>query len=141
MKSTRLFDMLIKHEGLVLKPYQCPAGKTTIGVGRNLEDNGIDEREAMFLLSNDVARCYEEAGQFAWFAHLNDFRQEVVISMIFNLGISRFKGFRKTIAALEAGDYDTAAKEMLDSRWAQQVGKRADELAEIMKSGGSSRSQ
>ena len=53
-------DFIIKHEGLKLKPYICPAGKITIGVGRNIEDNGISEDEAMYLLNNDIKRCKTE---------------------------------------------------------------------------------
>ena len=56
----KLIDMLILHEGLELKPYQCTADKTTIGVGRNLSDVGITEEEAKFLLLNDLQRIQKE---------------------------------------------------------------------------------
>ena len=52
--SEKLRAMLIRHEGLKLRAYLCPAGKITVGVGRNLEDAGISEKEALFLLDNDI---------------------------------------------------------------------------------------
>ena len=133
----RLREMLIRHEGMRLKPYRCPAGKLTIGVGRNLEDVGISEDEAFYLLDNDIRRAEATAAECAgrhgvlWEGLPEDARL-VLLNMAFNLGY-RLGGFRKMFAALRKGDYEDAAREMLDSRWARQVGQRAIELAEIMK--------
>jgi lysozyme len=128
--------MLIKHEGMRLKPYTCPAGKITIGCGRNLEDVGISQNEAYILLGYDIERVLQEATrEFAWFKSLNMPRQDVILSMIFNMGLPRFKGFQKMIAAVINGRFDHAADEMLDSKWASQVGERAKDLAQIMRSG------
>lgn len=132
----KLHGMLIRHEGLRLKPYPCSAGKITIGVGRNLEDNGISEAEAMIMLDNDIHRVHEEASrEFSWFSTLSLDRQNVVLSMLFNLGMPRFKKFAKVISALEIKDFERAASEMLNSQWAAQVGRRATELAELMRTG------
>ena len=60
MNIKKIKDQLIQHEGLKLKPYQCPAGRLTIGVGRNLEDKGITEKEAVMLLENDIQECLED---------------------------------------------------------------------------------
>jgi len=129
-------DLLIKHEGLRLKPYRDTVGKLTIGVGRNLDDVGITREEARFLLDNDIARADVELRRnFLWFPGRNKVRNAVLINMVFNLGISRFKRFKKLIAAIERRDWDRAGKEMLDSRWAQQVGGRAKELARQMLTG------
>lgn len=128
-----IVDLLIKHEGMRLKPYKCPAGKWTIGVGRNIEDNGITRREGMVLLNNDIARVIDELGDFYWYKKLQTRRQHALIDMCFNLGITRFKKFKKMIKALEEKNYDKAADEMLDSRWSIQVGDRAQELAEMMR--------
>ena len=133
--NNQLKEMLIEHEGLRLKPYKCSAGKWTIAVGRNLDDLGITEEEAMHLLKNDVARVENELSQLPWFHELNETRKNVVIDMCFNLGLSRFLGFKKTIAAIEMGDYEEAAIEMLDSKWAIQVGNRAKKLAWMMVNG------
>ena len=134
--SERLRKLLIKHEGLRLKPYLCPAKKLTIGVGRNLDDVGISEAEAMFLLQNDIERALDEChARFPWFYSLDEVRQDVILSMVFNLGITRFLGFRKLITAMAVGDYALAGAEMLSSRWAVQVGPRAKELADMMFTG------
>ena len=136
MASDRLIQQLIRHEGLKLKPYRCPAGKLTIGVGRNIEDNGITREEALYLLNNDIARCQRELyGAFPWFSELSETRREVLINMCFNLGLSRLQGFKNMLSALMNHDYEQAAEEMENSAWAKQVGFRADELAEIMRRG------
>lgn len=127
-----LEGLLIKHEGLKLKPYKCTAGKTTIGVGRNIEDNGITKEEALYLLRNDIESCRQEALRYPWFEGLSEPRKNVIISMIFNLGLYRFSQFKNMIKALENEDYSEAARQMLDSRWATQVGNRAAELAKMM---------
>jgi lysozyme len=126
-------DLIKKHEGLRLRPYECTAGKLTIGYGRNLEDCGITEQEAMLLLQNDIMRVRAEVVKnFDWYDTMPNRIQSVLINMCFNLGISRLKGFRKFLAALEARDWITAAAEMMDSRWARQVGPRAIELRDIV---------
>ena len=128
-------ELIKKHEGLRLKPYHCSAGKLTIGYGRNIEDNGITQNEAEMLLNNDIQNCYAECIKFPFWNKLNEARQAVLIDMCFNIGISRLKGFKKMLAALELGAYYRAAEEMLDSNWARQVKSRATELAEIMEKG------
>ena len=131
----RLQDMLIRHEGLRLKPYKCPAGHLTIGVGRNLEANGISEREAMTLLENDINWAAACAASFDWFPGLSGPRQAAIIDMVFNLGPDRFRGFRRMIGALARGDYAEAAREAMDSKWATQVGARAVRVTGMIRSG------
>jgi lysozyme len=132
----QLKQILIKHEGVVLTPYHCPAGKLTIGVGRNLEANGISRDEAMFMLDNDIKKIEHEAKMaFDWYKDLNDARKIVVLSMIFNLGFAGFQRFRQVNNFLSRKLYESAAEAMLDSHWAKQVGPRARELAQIMKTG------
>ena len=131
----QLKKMLIRHEALRLKPYKDSVGKLTIGVGRNLDDRGITEAEAMLLLSNDIGSAMNDAQSFPWFKALDSVRQDVVLDMLFNLGKQRFSGFRKMIIAIENTGYPRAADEMLDSKWAQQVGLRATELSQMMRTG------
>jgi lysozyme len=127
---------LVRDEGLRLKPYRCTAGKLTIGVGRNLDDMGITEDEARLLLRNDIARVEAECRrEFPWFGALDEVREAVVLNMVFNLGITKFKGFVNTIADISAGNYESAASRMLQSLWARQVGNRALRLAEMMRTG------
>lgn len=133
--NTRLQNMIQDHEGLRLSLYKCSAGKLTIGVGRNIEDRGIRHDEAELMLKNDIAEAIEECGRFDWFAKLNEARQDAIVDMMFNLGLTRFAGFRKTIAHLEAEEYELAAEEMLRSRWAEQVGRRAQYVSEIIRLG------
>lgn len=131
----RLFLDLVQHEALRLKPYRCSAGKLTIGVGRNLEDKGITEQEAYMLLANDIKELQRSTILIAIVKPHNTVRQEVLLNMAFNLGITRFLGFKKMLAALKQDDYDEAARQMLNSRWARQVKGRAIELARWMKTG------
>lgn len=131
----RLEKEIINDEGLKLKPYQCTAGKLTIGIGRNLDEVGISEAEAVFLLRNDISRVRKELSSLGWYRTLDERRKEVIVNMCFNLGLSRLNGFYKMIACIEQGDYSGAANEMLDSKWSEQVGERAVRLANIMRSG------
>lgn len=131
-----LIDLLVLHEGLKKKPYRCSAGKLTIGVGRNLDDVGLTEDECMYLLMNDIKRVREQASKnFKWFDSLDTVRQDVVLSMIFNMGLGRFTEFKKTIAFIAEGKYPEASKEMLNSAWAKQVGQRSLALSRMMFSG------
>jgi len=136
MPKHKLVELLIKHEGLKLKPYTCSAGKLTIGVGRNLDDVGITKEEALYLLAADIYRVEKEAiTNFAWYVFISQARQDVVLSMIFNLGLEGFKQFKNLISALENQNYGMAAEEMLNSKWASQVGQRAKDLSQMMYSG------
>lgn len=132
MNRDTLKALVKKHEGLRLKPYRDSVGKLTIGYGRNLEDVGISEAEAEYLLDNDIARAVRDCRGFPWFNDLSDARQNVVASMVFNMGVSKFSQFRRFILAIESEQWEAAANEMLSSKWAGQVGRRAVELSNIM---------
>lgn len=136
MNRDDLRSMLVLHEGLRLKPYKCTAGKTTIGVGRNLDDRGITQAEAFALLENDIDDVCRELDQvWPWWRQMTDPRQQVLADMCFNLGLGRLKGFVNTIGFMKAGEYDKAADGMLASLWASQVGTRAQRLARMMREG------
>ena len=136
MNALEIVTPLVKlHEGLRLLPYRCTAGKLTIGWGRNLDDRGIDLDEAEYLLRKDLLLAEKDAKTFAgegWNS-LSEVRKAVLIDMAFNLGSSRLSAFKKFKASLDGRDYERAAKEMLDSRWAVQVGRRATKLSEMMR--------
>jgi len=129
-------EMLIRDEGVRYKPYRCPAGKLSIGVGRNLEDVGINWAEANLMLEHDIARSIDSAktilGDGVWLA-MGEARQMAVVNMIYNIGPFGFVKFKKLITALRVRDYAAAAKEALDSRWARQVGKRAERIAHMLR--------
>lgn len=134
-QRSRLRQLLIKHEGLRLKSYVDTQGKTTIGVGRNLTDVGISSDEAMQLLTNDLTRIEQEANALPWYGSLSPNRQNVILSMIFNMGFNGLLKFQGMISALTYANWNKAADEMLNSKWAAQVGQRALDLAELIRKG------
>ncbi len=124
-----------EFEGFRPNVYTDTTGHRTIGYGHNLE-NGITPEMAEFILKRDLETAERAVkDKFAWYFKLNDARQFVLLDMAFNMGLARLCTFKKMLAAVERGDYATAAKEMLDSRWAFQVKTRAEKLAEMMKTG------
>ena len=135
MNYQSLIEQIKRHEGLRLTPYKCTAGKLTIGYGRNLEDRGISKSEAEDMLLADVAEVEERLHKFGLLGVDNDARRSVLINMAFQLGVSGLMKFKRFIAAYRAGDFVTASKEMLDSRWAMQTPNRAKELSEQMLTG------
>lgn len=136
MDYEKLAVRVRRNEGLSYLPYRCSAGALTIGYGHNLEARGIDITVAELLLKQDLEIAEKEVkNAFIWWPKLDDARMGVLVEMCFNMGISRLVGFKKMLAAVEAGDYTLAAKEMLDSKWAVQVKGRAVELSKIMQTG------
>jgi len=131
----KLIKQLKKHEGIELKPYKCTSNKLTIGIGRNLEDVGISEHEAEFLLMNDLDTYMTAAKSYNWYAGLNDARKAVIVNMLFNMGQTNFNKFLKMKQALDVGDHAEAGKQMLDSKWAKQVKGRSEELSKQMETG------
>ena len=156
-RREHFIEELIKHEGLKLQVYQDTLGIDTIGIGRNLEDRGITKQEldeldipnidhvyeygiteadAVYLATNDVQIVEEELVR----AHpcvdrLDSVRQLIVMDMAFNMGVPRLCKFKKMWSAIHEEKFDVAAKEMLDSRWANQVKGRATKLANAMHNG------
>lgn len=131
-----LVNMLVRHEGMKTKPYTDTTGHLTIGVGRNLSSMGLSHDEIYYILRNDIRRCEEElTNTFRWFDTLDDVRQHAMIDLCFNLGITRLRKFKKAMAAMECDDFDDAAKELLDSRWAEQVKGRATNIANMIRTG------
>jgi lysozyme len=135
---SKLIEMIKRHEGVVPYAYQDSRGYWTIGVGRLIDEElggGLSDDEIDYLLTNDINRCIEEAETYPWFAGLSEPRQAVVISLLFNLGKPRWDGFKKAQAAIAEGDMAEASRQLLDSKWARQVGKRAHEMAAQLQSG------
>jgi lysozyme len=135
---TRLLDLIKEHEGIVSHAYQDTRGYWTIGCGRLIDQQlggGLSEDEIDYLLANDVKRCEDEAMLYSFYPSLNEARKAVIISMLFNLGRPNFDKFKKFQAAMDAGDYEEAAIQMLDSLWAKQVKSRSKHLYEMMRTG------
>lgn len=137
MDIDKLAVELERDEGLRLRPYKDTVGKLTVGIGRNLDDVGISEDEARQMLHNDILRSLKDVEKLDWYQSLDPVRQRAIANMSFNLGIGRLLGFRKMIKAIKAQDWAEAAVQALDSKWATQVGARADRLADMLEHGDS----
>jgi len=133
---TKLEDQLIIHEGYRQFPYKCTADRLTIAIGRNLDDVGITQDEARYLLKNDIRHARSQCElAFPWFSGLDPVRQDAIVNMCFNLGISRLRGFKKMLTALKEKDFHKAAEEALDSKWAKQVGRRSEDIVHMFITG------
>ncbi len=121
--------------GETIKPGTTVKGNITIAIGRDIQNFGLSEDEIQMLLKNDIKRVIEEANNFPFYNSLNEVRKIVILSMLFNLGLTRFNKFVKFKKALHAGSYTTAANEMRDSLYYKQLSHRVEKLAVWMDSG------
>lgn len=135
MNLDAMREQLIRHEGLRRKPYSDTVGKITIGVGRNLTDVGLSPDECIYLLDNDIDACVADLVDFQWFAKLDDVRQRAIVDLRFNLGPSRFRGFKKALAFMASGDYTKAAGAFRQSKWFQQVKSRGPRIVHMIATG------
>lgn len=144
---------LAVNEGCILEPYKCPAGKLTIGIGRNIDDNpltaeeiafighncrkkGITEQQANYLCRNDLKRVRQQLDKYlTWWQDLNPDRQYVMIDLCFNMGINTLLTFKKTLDSIATGYYIRAAEQLMQSKYARQVGKRAERNANCLRTG------
>ena len=135
----KLIAMLKRHEGVETHAYECSEGKVTVGVGRNIDQEGgigLSDDEVDYLLQNDIERVVKElVAEYPWFSDLDDVRRDAMVDISFNLGATRLRLFKRALAAMETGKYKEAATEFLDSKWARQVGGRALELTDMISSG------
>jgi lysozyme len=145
-----LKNMLIRHEGLKLIPYLCPAGKKTIGAGHNIEANSlpphiddylvknkcITKDMAMELLENDVTKAVTDCGiLYRHFDKFSERRQWALIDFLFNVGLNTARSFRNTNKAINKEDWEAAAKGLENSLWFRQVGLRGPEIVEMVRHG------
>ena len=129
-------EMIIRHEGLRFTPYKCPAGRLTIGIGRNLEDKGITEEEALYLFKNDLDEVERDLSNGIFKGQFYDFPEPVrnaLRDMRFQLGANGFRSFKKMITAFKNKDCQEAIVQMKDSKWYGQATKRANELIGLIK--------
>jgi lysozyme len=135
----RLRTQLLTDEGFVPHAYQDSLGYWTIGHGICIDRRkgcGITPSESAALADNRIGNADRALrNRCAWYDSLDDVRQAVIVQMAYNLGAGGVANFRKMAAALERADYRAAAREMILSRWALQVGPRANRLATMMASG------
>ena len=129
-------DLIIKHEGQRSKPYLCPAGKITIGIGRNIEDVGLSQDEINYLFANDMKTARMTCRKlFRDFSAIPETRQAALLDMALNLGQPRLSRFVKMREAVDLRDWQTAAAEAKDSAWYRQVGRRGEKIVSILETG------
>lgn len=126
-------EQLKIDEGFRGNVYLCTSGKNTIAYGRNLDDNPITKEEGEILLLNDIQKIKNQLKNDYFFQKLDDERKGAIINMCFNLGYAGLMKFKNMISAIEVDDYTRASEEMLNSKWAEQVGDRANRLADIIR--------
>lgn len=142
-KSEYFLEQLKRHEGFSLEAYLDSVGVLTVGYGHNCEARPVEgveregdvisRRKAGELLAEDVGLISSELDRgLPWWRELEEPRQGVVLNMAYNMGMPKLKGFVRMLHSLELGDWSGAAREMLDSRWAEQVKGRSAELATQM---------
>lgn len=131
-------------EGVRYSPYRDTKGFLTVGVGHNLDASPLPDGWAYpltddmvdVLLGSDLQNVFDDLDSaLPWWADLNDARQRVICNMCFNLGLTKLLGFVNTLTAMRQGRYADAARGMLNSAWASQVGNRAKRLATVMEKG------
>jgi lysozyme len=132
-----LKEQIARDEGgFRSKPYRDSRGFLTIGYGRCLDTEGITMAEGEYLLDNDIrSKSAELLTVLSWVADLDEVRRGVLENMAYNLGVQGLLGFHKMLAAMQKGDWATAAIEALNSEWAQQVGSRAYRLSRQIETG------
>lgn len=136
MNTNKLKTQLTVDEGRKKRVYKDTVGKLTVGAGRNITDRDFSDDEIDLMLSNDINLVVGQLDKhLPWWRKMTDARQNVIINMCFNLGISGLLGFKNTLAFMEATKYEAAAAGMLSSKWAEQVGDRAKRLAVQMRTG------
>lgn len=148
------FDIIIKrlefHESCVLKPYYCPTGHLTLGIGHNVEarpftdeekraigdwKKGITKNMAYMICRNDVNICLNQLKTLSFWNQLDLERQYALLDMCFQLGFKGLCGFKKMLEAMRWGKWDKAAAECLDSDYARQTPARAKRIARLIKEG------
>lgn len=150
MKLIEIKKRLEFHEGFRSKPYYCSEGKKTIGIGRNLDakpfteaerliiknPENITKQEALFLLENDIIETIDLLGNMVrCFLKLDDERKYALIDMGFQMGVPAVCQFKKMLAAMEAGDFEKASKECLNSKYAKQTPIRTERISRLIKTG------
>ena len=130
-----LLEQIKKHEGFRSTVYQCTEGYDTIGYGFAIKDLWLDKDIATLILMRKIQRLLERILiAFDWFKDSPEQVKNVVTNMCYQLGLSGFSKFKKTIYLLETEQYEEASIEMLDSKWARQTPGRAKELSERLAS-------
>ena len=157
MDTSQAETRIAEYEGKRAHVYTDTAGHPSVGIGVNLDRHGAKEAleavgadydkvrageqdltddQISKLFQQDLNQAISDAGSaVSNFSTLNDPRQFVVVDMIFNLGSAGFGQFHHAISAIESQDWETAGEQMKQSSWYSQVGHRAENDVEMMKTG------
>ena len=136
-----LIKELRRDEGVEYSPYFDTVGISTVGVGHNLKAKPLPhgwrypltDAQVNELLANDLQTVFDGLDrELPWWRKLDYARQRVICNLAFNLGIKGLLGFKNTLAAMAQGRYSAAGAGMAASKWATQVGARADRLVDLM---------
>tara|TARA_R100000935_G_scaffold58476_1_gene95754 strand:+ start:324 stop:764 length:441 start_codon:yes stop_codon:yes gene_type:complete len=139
MDRNKIIKELILDEGYKTETYEDHLGFLTLGVGHLVLDvdpeikqsvgTPVPEERIRECLNNDIDIVCEELDRnLHWWRGLDDNKQRVMVNMCFNLGYPRLSKFKKFLAAMKDNNFKTAGEEMMDSKWATQVGLRAERL-------------
>ena len=143
-EDKKLAEELRCDEGFKCMPYIDTVGIPTIGIGRNMKAKPIPQHwtfplsddQVGYLLAEDLGDVFSDLDrELPWWRDLSYARQRVMANMCFNMGISGLCTFKNTLAYVQSGNYCLAAEHMLESKWAKQVGDRANRLALMMREG------
>ncbi len=127
-------ELIKKHEGFREDIYYDTVGVPTGGYGHAfLEGSRLPKNIWKMIFNYDYRNAVNDYNSLE--LRLDAVRRAVIIDMLFNLGLNKFLTFKKMLDALKEGNYEKAAYEMFNSKWALQVGRRAIELSEMMRSG------
>ena len=138
----RLLESVKKHEGYRNKVYLDTLGKRTVGVGHLCvedfweDDKEYEEKFLMEILQKDLQQAIRGARSLMeehGCADIDEKAEELLIEMVFQLGMTGVSKFRNMWKALAEKNYIGASYEMLDSRWSKQTPNRAKSMAQIMK--------
>ena len=133
MDHKKLKKMLIEHEGIKYAPYKCTAGKTTIGIGHNLDDKGVSKAVVNMMYEEDAAEVEADLKAiFDDFDTLPDQIQLVLADMRFQLGYRGFRSFKRMINAVKNRNWPTMFIQMKNSNWHSQTPKRANDLLNMV---------
>lgn len=129
-----LQEQLLRDEGCVLHPYRDSRGFLTIGAGHNLDAKDISKRAALAILEDDIADAKQGLmGKWPWMRDLSPARLGAFINLAFNIGVGGLSGFKKMLRAAQAGEWEQVAAELLDSKYAAQVGERPQRVAQQLR--------
>jgi lysozyme len=138
------YDFIANEEGFSPTPYMCSEGYPTVGYGQRIGPRGAMLEMYQFTMPEPVAREWlaqnvraiaDQLASRSFYCQCNGARAIVLLSMAYQMGVSGLLKFRKMLAAIEDNDWEEAARQALDSRWAKQTPARAKRHAEILRTG------